>query len=103
MECIFCKIINKEISSNFIFEDEDIIVINDLHPKSRIHMLIIPKKHIPTISELEDLDQNLIGKIFLVTRNLAKQNNINWYKLIFNVWKDGWQEVMHIHLHFLAN
>jgi histidine triad (HIT) family protein len=77
MECIFCKIINKEISSNFIFEDEDIIVINDLHPKSRIHMLIIPKKHIPTISELEDLDQNLIGKIFLVTRNLAKQNNIN--------------------------
>jgi histidine triad (HIT) family protein len=77
MECIFCKIINKEISSDFIFEDEDIIVINDLHPKSRIHMLIIPKKHIPTISELEDLDQNLIGKIFLVTRNLAKQNNIN--------------------------
>jgi histidine triad (HIT) family protein len=60
MECIFCKIINKEISSDFIFEDEDIIVINDVHPKSRIHMLIIPKKHIFTISELEDIDQSLI-------------------------------------------
>ncbi len=103
MECIFCKIINKEISSDFIFEDEDIIVINDVHPKSRIHMLIIPKKHIFTISELEDIDQSLIWKMFLIARNLAKEKNISWYKLMFNVWKEWWQEVMHIHLHFLAN
>ncbi len=102
-DCIFCKIINKEIPSAPVFEDDSFIVLNDLHPKANIHMLIIPKKHIPTISDLNDSDKDIIGQMFLLARDLAKKDNITWYKLQFNVWKEGWQEVMHIHLHFLAN
>lgn len=101
--CIFCKIINKEFSSSPIFENDDYIVLNDINPKARIHMLLIPKKHIETINHLSDNDSNLVWGLFLLARDLAKEKWIEGYKLQFNVWKDWWQEVMHIHLHFLAN
>ncbi|EKE26223.1 MAG: protein kinase C inhibitor [uncultured bacterium (gcode 4)] len=101
--CIFCKIISKEIPSSPIYENDSYIVLNDLHPKSPIHMLIIPKKHIETITDLEDNDEELIWWMFLLARDIAKDKNISWYKLQFNVWKDWWQEIFHIHLHFLAN
>lgn len=103
MDCLFCKIINKEIPSVFLYEDENCIVVNDIHPRAKIHMEIIPKKHISTITEMEDVDRDIVGGMFLVARNLAKERNIEWYQLTFNVWKGGWQEIMHIHLHFLAN
>lgn len=101
--CIFCKIINKEIPSDPIFEDENYLVINDLYPKSRIHMLIIPKKHIDTINDLEESDKDMIWWLFLLAKNISIKENIVGYKLHFNVGKEWWQEIMHIHLHFLAN
>ncbi len=103
MDCIFCKLINRDFPVNPVFENEDIIVLNDINPKAKIHMLIIPKKHIETINSLEDTDSVLVWKLFLVARYLAKERWIDWYKLQFNVWKWWWQEVFHIHLHFLAN
>ncbi|EKE27580.1 MAG: Histidine triad nucleotide-binding protein 2 [uncultured bacterium (gcode 4)] len=103
MDCIFCKIINKEYHSEPVYEDENYIVLNDLHPKARVHMLIIPKRHIETINHLDDADDVLIWWLFLIARDLAKKMNIGWYKLSFNVWKEWWQEIFHIHLHFLAN
>lgn len=101
--CIFCKIINKEISSDPIFENENYIVLNDLYPKANIHMLIIPKKHIETINDIEDSDEALIWWMFLLARDLAKEKWISWYQLKFNVWKEWWQEIFHIHLHFMAD
>ncbi|OIP52042.1 histidine triad nucleotide-binding protein [Candidatus Gracilibacteria bacterium CG2_30_37_12] len=101
--CIFCSIIAHEIPSTPVYEDENYIVINDLHPKARIHMLVIPKKHIATISDMTNVDQNIVGGLFLIARDLAHKIQISGYKLQFNVGKDGGQEVMHIHLHFLAN
>lgn len=103
MDCLFCKIINKEIPATPVYEDENYLVINDLRPKAKTHMLIIPKRHISTITDMEDSDSDIVGGMFLVARNLAKERNITGYKLQFNVWKGGWQEIMHIHLHFLAN
>ena len=100
--CIFCKIINKEIPSDPVFEDENYIVLNDLYPKARIHLLIVPKKHIETINDLEDIDQNLVWWMFLLAKKIALDKNISWYNLCFNVWKEGWQEIFHIHLHFMA-
>lgn len=101
--CIFCKIISKEIGSNPVYEDDNYIVLNDLHPKTRIHMLIIPKNHIETINDLKDLDSNLVWWMFLLARDLSKKLDIPGYKLRFNVWKDWGQEVFHIHLHFQAD
>ncbi|MCK9272850.1 histidine triad nucleotide-binding protein [Candidatus Gracilibacteria bacterium] len=103
MDCLFCKIINKEIPSEFLYEDENYIVINDLYPKAKTHMLIIPKHHISTITDMTDDDRDIVGGMFLVARNLAKERNIEGYQLTFNVGKGGGQEIMHIHLHFLAN
>ncbi len=101
--CIFCSIIAHEIPSIPVYEDENYIVINDLYPKARVHMLLIPKKHIPTISDMNDTDKDTVGGLFLIARDLAHKMQISGYKLQFNVGKDGGQEVMHIHLHFLAN
>lgn len=101
--CLFCSIINHEIPTTPVYEDEEYLVINDIHPKARVHMLLIPKRHIESIADLEDTDSDLIAGLFLLARNLGKQMNIFGYRLQFNVGKDGGQEVMHIHLHFLAN
>lgn len=105
MDCIFCKIIKKEIPSENVFENEEILAFKDLHPKSKTHLLIIPKKHIPTINDLneDEEDEVLVGKMMLVARDLAKKKKLSGYKLQFNVGKSGGQEVFHIHLHLISN
>ena len=104
MSSIFSKIINKEIPSDIVYEQDDIIVIKDINPEAKIHLLIIPKKEIPTINDLEEGDRFLISEMFFVAKKIAKDLKIEeWYKLHFNVWEKWWQEVMHIHLHLLSN
>ncbi len=104
MSTIFTKIINKEIPSDIIYEDEKIIVIKDINPKAKTHLLIIPKKEIPTINDIKEEDKDLIASMFFVAKNIAKDLWIaDWYQLHFNVWKKWWQEVMHIHLHLLSD
>lgn len=100
---IFTKIINREIPSEIIHEQENIIVIKDIKPEAKIHLLIIPKKEIKTINDLEENDKELIAEMFFVAKKIAKDLGIsNWYKLIFNVW-EKYQEVMHIHMHLLSD
>ncbi|MDD2916642.1 MAG: HIT domain-containing protein [Candidatus Gracilibacteria bacterium] len=101
--CLFCSFVSRAIPVSPVYEDDDYIVLDDIHPKSRIHMLLIPKRHIATISDMEDIDQNLIGGLFVIARNLAREMSIPGYKLQFNVGKDGGQEIMHVHLHMLAD
>lgn len=101
---IFTKIINREIPSDIIYEDEKIIVIKDINPRAKTHLLIITKKEIPTINDLEEIDRDLISEMFFVAKKLALKLWIQeWYKLAFNVWKKWWQEVMHLHLHLLSD
>lgn len=101
---IFTKIISREIPSEIIYEQDDIIVIKDINPKAKTHLLIIPKKEIPTINDLEEIDRELIADMFFVAKKLAKNLGISeWYQLNFNVWSLWWQEVMHIHLHLTSN
>jgi len=104
MECIFCKIINKEIPSETVYKDKNILAFKDIYPKAPIHLLIIPKKHIPSINYLKKKDEVLIGELFLVAKKLAKEYKIDkiGYRLIFNVGKDAGQTVNHLHLHLLA-
>ncbi len=101
-DCIFCKIINKEIPSKFIFESENIIAFNDIHPQAPTHILILPKKHIETINDMEKEDINLIGELFYTAKQIAKEKGISSYRLAINVGEDAGQSVFHIHLHLLA-
>lgn len=104
MATIFTKIISREIPSDIVYEDEKIIVIKDINPQAKTHLLIIPKKEIATINDLMPEDRELIADMFFVAKKVAKDLNISeWYKLHFNVWEKWWQEVMHIHLHLLSN
>ncbi len=101
---IFTKIIQREIPSQIVYEQENIIVIRDIAPKARTHLLIIPKKEIPTINDLDESDRELIAEMFFVAKRVAKDLWIDaGYQLHFNVWALGWQEVMHIHLHLLSD
>ncbi|MCH8021131.1 histidine triad nucleotide-binding protein [candidate division KSB1 bacterium] len=104
VDCLFCKIINKEINSDILFEDDDVLAFKDINPQAPIHFLIVPKKHISTINDLQQEDEKLTGKMILTAQSLAKQENIdeNGYRLVFNCNSDGGQEVYHIHLHLLG-
>lgn len=104
MSSIFTKIINMEISSDIVYEQDNLIVIKDINPQAKIHLLIIPKKEIESIDYLEENDRELIADMFFTAKKLAFDLWITWwYKLHFNVWKAGGQEVMHLHLHLLSN
>lgn len=101
---IFTKIINREIPADIVYEDEQILAFKDIHPLAPVHVLIIPKKEIPSMNDLEDADQALMGKMLMVARNIAKDLNISekGYKLLFRVGEHGGQEVKHIHLHLIG-
>lgn len=101
--CIFCSVISREIPSDFVYEDENYIVINDIHPKARVHILLIPKRHVASIADMADSDRDTVGGLFLLARDLGHKMNIPGYRLQFNIGKEGGQEVMHLHLHFLAD
>ena len=103
-DCIFCKIANKEINSDFVYEDDEIIAFKDINPAAPIHILVIPKKHIESIIDLTDEDEMLVGKMYTAVRKIAKKLNIeeSGFRLIVNCGKDAGQEVPHLHFHILA-
>lgn len=104
MSSLFTKIINREIPADIIYENDDIIAFNDINPQAPIHVLIVPKKEIKTLNHLEIEDQEIIGKMFITAKKLAKKLNIdkNGYRTVFNCNDHGGQTVFHIHLHLLG-
>lgn len=102
--CIFCKIINKEISAEIVYEDEEIIAFKDIHPITPVHILVIPKKHIESVMEIKEEDKEVIGKTYLVINKIAKEQGIDkkGFRVIANCGEDGGQEVKHIHFHLLG-
>ena len=104
MACLFCQIVNKEIPTDIIYEDEKFVVFNDIKPKAPVHLLIIPKKHILSVQHLEMEDKELIGELFLLAKKIAQEKGIaeKGYKLVFNVGKGGGQMIEHLHLHLIA-
>lgn len=103
-DCLFCKIIRKEIPSTIVYEDEEILAFKDIHPVAPIHILVIPKKHISSLTELSSEDEKLIGKIYTAINKIAKQEEIDekGFRVIVNCGEDGGQEVKHIHFHLLG-
>ena len=103
-ETIFQKIINKEIPADIVYEDEEILAFNDINPQAPVHILIIPKKQIATLNDLQEQDAELLGKIILIAAKLAADKGIadDGYRLVFNCNSGGGQEVYHIHCHLIG-
>ncbi len=103
-DCIFCKIIAKEIPGEILFEDERVVAFRDIQPVAPTHILIVPKKHIPSMNEATEEDEALIGYLHSVARKLAQDEGIadSGYRLTFNTGDDGGQVVYHIHLHLMG-
>ena len=104
METIFSKIIRKEIPADIVYEDEMVLAFRDIHPLAPVHILIIPKQEIMSIASLEDADVPIVGHMFAVARDIARDLNISekGYKLVIRVGEHGGQEVPHLHLHLLG-
>ena len=102
MDCIFCKIVSKEVKSQIVYEDDDVIAFKDLNPQAPTHILIVPKKHIDNILSMDEKDIKLIGKINYTAKILAEKLNITDFRLVNNCGKKAGQSVFHIHYHFLA-
>ena len=103
-DCLFCKIVKGEIPSSKVYEDEEILAFKDINPAAPIHILVIPKKHIISLAHMEKEDEALIGRIYGVINEIARDQGFkeNGYRVIVNCGKDGVQEVMHLHFHLLA-
>ena len=103
-DCLFCKIVKGDIPSEKVYEDSEILAFKDINPAAPIHILVIPKKHITSLAHMEKEDEAIVGKIYGVINNIAKEQGFkeNGYRVIVNCGKDGGQEVMHLHFHLLA-
>ena len=103
-DCIFCKIINGDIPSQKVYEDELVYAFRDINPVAPVHILIIPKEHICCANELNDSHKELIGHIILTAAKIAKAEGIaeDGYRLVNNCGQNAGQTVFHIHFHLLA-
>lgn len=103
-DCIFCKIIKGEIPSKKVYEDEEIVAFHDVNPAAPIHILVIPKKHIPSLAHMQKEDEEVIGRIYGVINKVAEMQGVKerGYRVIVNCGEDGGQEVGHLHFHLLA-
>ena len=103
MDCLFCKIIEGEIPSQCLYEDDKIYVFKDIDPQAPVHFLVIPKKHIDSLDTMADEDAKLIGYVFKKIRDLAKEQGLkDGYRVVNNIGEDGGQSVKHMHFHVLG-
>lgn len=103
-DCIFCKIIRRELPGKFVYEDERIVAIQDIHPQAPVHLLVIPKAHIETLDAAKPEDEALIGKLFSVAAKLARERGLEsrGYRTVINNGSGAGQSVFHLHVHLLG-
>ena len=104
MSTIFKKIIDKEIPADIVYEDEFCLAFRDIDPKAPVHILIIPKKEIPSMADVSEVDKELLGHLYLVASKVAKDEGVSesGYRLVINTNPEGGQEVYHLHIHLLG-
>ncbi len=104
MDCLFCRIIGKEIPAKTVYDDDDILAFEDINPQAPVHILVIPKKHISTSLDIREEDNELIGRLFQVANRLARDRGVaeRGFRLVMNCNREAGQTVFHLHLHLLA-
>ncbi|MDC8445362.1 MAG: histidine triad nucleotide-binding protein [Nitrosomonas sp.] len=101
--CIFCKIAQGEIPAQIIYEDDDVIAFNDINPAAPVHFLIIPRIHIASLIDCEEIHQGLLGKMLLLAPEIAKEQGCtDGFRTIINTGRVGGQEVFHLHIHIIG-
>ena len=103
-DCLFCKMVNGEIEPDVVHETDNTLAFRDINPQAPVHVLVIPKRHISTINDLQSGDKDVIGEMYLAARDIAKQLNIadGGYRAVMNCGSGAGQTVFHIHLHVLG-
>ncbi len=104
MDCIFCQIVAGKLTSEIVYRDEEVIAFPDINPQAPVHLLIIPKRHIPSLTHLSEAEAQLIGHMVNIANQLAKREGVSesGYRLIINCGKEGGQLVPHLHMHLLG-
>ena len=103
MDCIFCKIVNGDIPSTKVYEDETVYAFNDLEPQAPVHVLIIPKQHVVSAADIDGENSGLVAAVFEAAAKIAKQLNLeNGFRIVTNSGEDGQQSVKHLHFHMLG-
>lgn len=103
-DCLFCRIVRKEIPASVIYEDDDVLAFNDINPQAPLHALVIPKRHIATLNDLSSEDDALAGQLVRTAASIARENGYadRGFRTVFNTNAGAGQTVFHIHLHVLA-
>lgn len=102
-DCLFCKIVAKEIPSKLVYEGSKAVAFHDINPKAKHHILVTPRKHIDSVMTMEEDDQELIGHLVWDAKKIAEDLGLEGYQLRFHVGEKGGQEIFHVHLHLLAD
>lgn len=103
-DCLFCKILNGDIPADLVYESDSAIAFRDINPHAPTHVLVIPRKHIPTINDLDDADRDVVGSLYMAAKDIARQEGIadDGYRTVMNCNEGAGQTVFHIHLHVLG-
>lgn len=102
-DCIFCKIIEKQIPASVVYEDSDFLCFKDIHPNAPVHLLLIPKEHFESLAHAEQKHEALLGRMMLNVPQIARENGLtNGFKTLINTGKGGGQEVFHLHIHIMG-
>lgn len=103
-DCLFCKMVSGQIKPNKVLETDDVLAFRDIHPQAPTHILVIPKRHIATINDLKPADAELVGKLYLAAREIARAEKIadSGFRTVMNCNADAGQSVFHLHLHLLG-
>lgn len=103
-ECRFCQIVNGETATEILYQNEHVVVFEDIHPQAPVHLLIVPKKHIRSINDLTAADSAVVSEMILAAKHMAREHEvaISGYKLLYNVERGGGQLIFHLHLHLIG-
>jgi histidine triad (HIT) family protein len=103
-DCLFCKIAHGQMDTEFLFENESLVVFRDINPHAPVHLLIVPKRHIRSINDLTPEDNDILAEMITTAKAMAAKQQVNTtgYKLLFNVEKGGGQVIFHLHLHLMG-
>ena len=103
-DCIFCQIAHGQTSTEILYQTDSLVVFKDINPHAPVHLLFVPKKHIRSVNDLTDTDQEILAELIMVAKEMAKEHGVakSGYKLLYNVEKGGGQVIFHLHLHLIG-